>query len=260
VIKAKLVNLKKKYFFTPKEILELKNQKLGGFLATLKRKFQDLGIEKLLEVNNLYFEDKNLVIEKTLNNIYYILQKKALSFAKKVSPNNYYLLKYFYYYLILDDLRLIIYASKSELSEKELKELSAHLISDKMMNYLTKKELNKLLKEINFKFKENKDEIELLNDLTTYLLKKLKKYGANLKTIELIIEHYNYSLKQKEKLLKINLKNFYLGNKYIKEKDFYKKIEKVFAYNDGIDSALAFAILTNKKKTELIKILYELKN
>ena len=258
MIKAKLVNLKDKYFFNKKELENLRNQKIEGFLSIIKRKFYELNVEKILEKNNLYFESLNLVLEKTINSIYYKLQKKSLSFSEKIYPQYHNFLKYYNFYLILDDLRLVIYASKMNLNEEELKELSAHLISDKIMDYLIRKEFDNLLKRLNFKIEENKSEIEIINELSLFILKKLKKYEKYLTTVKLLIGYYNYVLKQKERLLKINLKDFYLGKQLVGEKEFYKKLNNIFNYKDNLDCALAFTLMINKEKSNLIKILHEL--
>jgi len=244
------------YLPTQRELEELKEGRVEDFISFLKKKYSKFEVDKIMEKNNLYFDNLKLVIEKTINKVFFRMQKYLIKFSKIERPSNFFLLKYFYYYILLDDLKLVLTASQMKLNEEERKELSAHIVSEKLVKYTLEGGIEKLFEEIGFK--ENyKDEIEGINKLTNYILKKLKRYGKGNKVIDAIIAYYNYQLQQKEKLLKINLKDFYIGKKTLNEKKFTQTVRNLIRKGDEIESLLAFLVYLNIRKKDLIKILNE---
>jgi hypothetical protein len=256
MIKTK-ISAYKQYIPSDKELENLEKGKLEDFISFLRRKYKKFEVEKILEENNIYFNDLSLVIEKTINKLFFKMQKNLIKYAKILNPNYYFILKYFLAYLKLEDLKLIIMYSfsKNKLSEEDKKILTAHLISDRLQRYLSREELEEFLANYNFKEKKN-DEIELINEFSKYLLKKLKTL-SNSKVIDLIIANYNYNLHQKEKLLKISLKDYYLGSKKINNNEFNKKIKSLINRGNSLDSLLAFLLFLNNEKKKLLQILHK---
>ena len=248
----------KKYLISDKELKELEGKKVENFISFLKRKYSKFEVDKILNESALQFKDLNLVIEKTINKLFFRIQKSLLKYAKVTNPELSFLIKYLLAYLKIEDLKLIApFVLKGKLSEEEKKELIAHLISDKLIKYLSKDEFKKFLAKYNFKTNSD-DFVVVINEFNKYILLKLKRYSKG-KVVDLIIANYNYNLKKKEELLKINLRKYFIGNKVINNKDFERKIKTLLRNGKKEDKLIAFILNLNFEKRKLLKILHSLK-